>query len=92
MADPHAGKTFTLEIVTPERIVFSGPVTTAVAPAAYGYLGILANHAPLLATLAPGKITFRHPAGTLTTVQCLGSGFLEVQRNQVVLLADEIAA
>ena len=86
------GKSFTLEVVTPERIVFTGPVTTAVIPAAHGYLGILANHAPLVATLTPGKVTYRSPEGTLATLQCRRGGFLEIRHNHVVVLADQIAA
>ena len=82
------GKTFAFEVVTPERVVFTGAVTTAVAPAAYGYLGILANHAPLLVTLAPGNITCRSAGGMLTTLRCEGGGFLEVRDNRVVALAD----
>lgn len=85
-------KAFTLEVVTPERVVFTGPVTTVVAPAADGYLGILAHHAPMIVTLTPGKITGRNPAGAMTLFQNLGGGFLEVQNNHVTILADRIAA
>lgn len=81
---------FTLEIVTPERTVFTGPVTTAVVPAEEGYLGILAHHAPLIATLTPGRITFRSPGGAMTTLQNEGAGFLEVRDNRVTVLADRV--
>lgn len=84
------GKTFTLEVVTPERIVFTGPVTTVVAPAAYGYLGILAHHAPLMATLKTGKITYRRPDGTMGIHRLQGGGFLEVRDNRVTLLVDQV--
>ncbi len=89
MAD---GKAFTLEVVTPERVVFTGPVTTVVAPAADGYLGILAHHAPLIALLGPGRIVYRTPEGTTTTLVCQGDGLLEVRDNRLTLLADRIAA
>ena len=85
------GKTFTLEILTPRRTVFAGQVSSLVAPGTLGYLGVLANHAPLVTTLESGKVTYRDPAGSLATLQLLGSGFLEVFHNQVTLLADEIA-
>ena len=52
-------KTFRLEIVTPEKIVFSEDVVSLVAPAENGYLGVLAGHAPLLCTLKPGEIRIR---------------------------------
>ena len=37
---------FEMEILTPNRRVFKGPVTSLVAPGEIGYLGVLANHAP----------------------------------------------
>ncbi len=86
-----ADKTFTLEILTPHRKVFTGSVSSLVAPGAFGYLGVLANHAPLVATLAPGKVTYRDPEGRATALQSSGTGLLEVHHNRVTLLADEIA-
>ena len=53
------GKTFLLEIVTPEQVLYSREVESVVVPAYEGYLGILAGHAPLLATLKPGELTIR---------------------------------
>lgn len=87
-----ASPAFTLEVVTPERVVFTGEVTTVVLPAEEGYLGILAHHAPLIATLTRGRITFRSPEGAMTTLQNEGAGFLEVRDNRVTVLADQVAA
>ena len=84
-------KSFTLEILTSQRAVFKGSVTSLVAPAALGYFGVLANHAPLTTTLTPGKITWRDASGQAATLRCAGAGFLQVHHNQVTLLADEIA-
>ena len=83
-------KTFELQILTPRKRVFSGQVTSLVAPGEMGYLGILSNHAPLVTTLAPGKVTFRDPAGSTRVLQSLGDGLLEVQKNQAVLLLDDV--
>ena len=83
-------KSFTLEIITPNRTVFKGSVTSLVAPAALGYLGVLANHAPLTTALTPGKITWKDVSGQAATLRCAGAGFLQVHHNQVTLLADEI--
>lgn len=85
-------KAFALEILTPERTVFAGPVISLVAPAALGYLGVLANHAPLSTTLTPGKIICREANGQAKIFQSTGSGFLEVHHNRVTLLADGIAS
>lgn len=83
-------KTFTLKILTPRKRIFSGEVTSLVAPGELGYLGILSNHAPLVTTLAPGKVTFRDPSGATRALQSLGQGLLEVHHNAATLLADEI--
>jgi len=85
-------KGFTLEILTPEKTVFTGRITSLIAPGALGYLGVLANHAPLTATLTPGKIITRDAAGRTATIHSKSSGFLQVHHNQVTLLADEIAS
>lgn len=82
---------FELEILTPDRRVFRGPVTSLVAPAEMGYLGVLANHAPLVTTLVPGNITYRDPAGAAHTLRSTGTGFLEVHHNTVVVMAQGLA-
>lgn len=84
-------KTFTLQILTPRKRVFSGQVASLVAPGELGYLGILSNHAPLVTTLVPGKVTFRDPAGGTQALQSAGKGLLEVHHNSVTLLLDEVA-
>lgn len=83
-------KAFTLQILTPRKRVFSGPVTSLVAPGEIGYLGILSNHAPLAAALVPGKVTFRDPAGGTRVMRSTGEGLLEVQHNQALLLLDDV--
>lgn len=83
-------KTFALQILTPRKRVFSGEVTSLVAPGEVGYLGILSNHAPLVTTLVPGKVTFRDPAGGTRVMQSLGEGLLEVQKTRAVLLLDDV--
>lgn len=79
-------KTFLLEVVTPEKIVFSEEVVSVVVPAHEGYLGVLAGHAPLLATLNPGEISVRSEGGEkhFTT----GGGFIEVTPKKAVVLCE----
>jgi F-type H+-transporting ATPase subunit epsilon len=79
---------FRLQIVTTERVVFDGIVTSIIAPGASGYLGVLANHAPLLTTLVPGTLTVRH--GDQVTLYHITGGFLEVNQNVATLLADSL--
>ena len=83
-------KTFRLDILTPEKAIFSGMVVSLVAPGTIGSLGVLANHAPLMTTLVPGRVTFRDPAGRTHVLQSTGDGFLDVAGNRAVVLADEI--
>ena len=47
-----------LEIVTPEKQLFSGDVDSLTVPSAGGYMGILPGHAPLLAELGIGEISY----------------------------------
>lgn len=79
---------FKVEIVTPERIVFSEEVESLMVPAERGYLGILAGHAPLLCTLRPGEIFIRRE-GAETHLATSG-GFMEATPGRVVLLTESV--
>ncbi len=83
--------TFTLSILTPERSVFEGAVEYVEVPGTEGYLGVLANHAPLVTGLATGTITLRH-AGGQTDHWNVSGGFFEVSNNQATVLADHVEA
>ncbi len=86
-----AGKAFSIEIFTPKKHLFSGSAVSVVAPGTIGYLGILANHAPLMTTLVPGNLIVRDDAGETKIFQSQGDGFLEVYHNKVTVLAEKIA-
>jgi F-type H+-transporting ATPase subunit epsilon len=74
-----------LEIVTPDRALFSGAVDSVTVPSTTGYLGILPGHAPLLAELGIGEISYR--MGDQTEFLFCSWGFVEVLPDRVVLLA-----
>jgi F-type H+-transporting ATPase subunit epsilon len=78
---------FTFRLVTPQRIVFEGPVVSIQAPGSEGYLGVLAHHAPLITTLKEGRLEMRDPSGNVTAYHVTG-GFLEVSDNRASALAD----
>ncbi|HYJ32261.1 MAG TPA: ATP synthase F1 subunit epsilon [Candidatus Binatia bacterium] len=78
---------FTFRLVTPQRIVFEGPVVSIQAPGSEGYLGVLAHHAPLITTLKEGRLEMRDPSGRVTAWHVTG-GFLEVSNNRASALAD----
>lgn len=83
-----AEKTFNLEVITPDRVVLSDDtVVSVVAPGSEGYLGVMANHAPLMTELKVGKLDFRRADGT-TGVMAISGGFLEVFENKVSVLAE----
>jgi len=83
-------KLFQVRIITPERIVFRGQVSSVVAPGEAGYLEILANHAPIISGLVKGKITLKE-SHKKSLFQSSGNGFLQVLNNQVVLLLDKVS-
>ncbi len=74
-----------LEIVTPERQLFSGSVDRVTVPSSRGYLGILPGHAPLLAELGIGEISYKR--GDHTEFIFCSWGFVEVLPERVVVLA-----
>jgi F-type H+-transporting ATPase subunit epsilon len=79
--------TFALAILTPEKTVFEGTVEYVQVPGTEGYLGVLANHAPLVTALAEGTLTMRSPGGDVKQMGVSG-GFFEVSHNQATVLAD----
>jgi len=80
-------KTFKLEIVTPERCVLAMDAVSLIVPGSEGYLGILADHAPIITELTLGKVTIKDEGGRETNLAITG-GFMEARGNVVRLLAD----
>src|SRR5512136_2275282 len=78
--------TLHLEIVTQESRLFSGDVDMVVAPGGEGELGILPHHAPLLTTLKEGALRVKQGGGE--EYFSIGGGFMEVQPDHVIVLAD----
>jgi F-type H+-transporting ATPase subunit epsilon len=78
--------TLHLEIVTQEKRLYSGDVDMVVAPGGEGELGILPHHAPLLTTLKEGVLRVKQGGGE--DYFSIGGGFMEVQPDHVIVLAD----
>ncbi len=78
---------FQLEIVTPERRVYSGAVQRFQGPGTEGSFGVLAHHAPMLTSLQIGQITFLDEKGKARRMATSG-GFAEVGNNQVTVLVE----
>ena len=79
--------TFPLELVTPERKLFSEEVQAVRVPGVEGSLGILAGHAPLLTELTTGLIKLTLADGQTAYIATSG-GFMQVSREKVIILAD----
>jgi F-type H+-transporting ATPase subunit epsilon len=74
------------ELVSPEKLVFSGDVSQVDVPGAEGDFGVLEGHAPLVTTLRPGILTV-HGSGGAQRIVVLG-GFAEVSSEGLTVLAD----
>jgi F-type H+-transporting ATPase subunit epsilon len=74
-----------LEIVTPERQVLIEQVEDVVLPSVDGYMGVLPGHAPLLAQLDIGEVSYR--VGNQRHYLAVSGGFAEVLRKSVSILA-----
>jgi F-type H+-transporting ATPase subunit epsilon len=74
------------ELVSPEKLVFSGEVEQVDVPGAEGDFGVLAGHAPFVTTLRPGILTV-HGGGAAQRIVVLG-GFTEVSAQGLTVLAD----
>ena len=75
-----------LEVATPSRLVAAEAVDEVVIPGSQGYFGVLPGHAPLLATLGVGELTYRK--GTTQMHLALTGGFAEVRNDKVIVLAE----
>jgi F-type H+-transporting ATPase subunit epsilon len=78
--------TFHFELVSPERLLFSGNVDQVDVPGSEGDFGVLAGHAPLMTTLRPGILVLHREAGALRVV--VNGGFAEVSPAGLTVLAD----
>ena len=78
---------FALEVVTPERVAYSGQVSSLQAPGSEGSFGVLAGHIPLLTALQIGRLRFVEEGGNKVQMAISG-GFVEVGRKQVAVLAE----
>jgi F-type H+-transporting ATPase subunit epsilon len=77
---------FQLDIVTPEKTIFSDTVDDVYLPGSEGEMGILAMHAALVAPLSPGEL--RYLKDGKVEALAVGEGFVEVADDKVAVLID----
>jgi F-type H+-transporting ATPase subunit epsilon len=78
-----------LEILTPDKKVFEGEVTSVTVPGTMGSFEILNHHAPIISTLEDGKLTVRGTGKENTFL--IQGGVVEVSNNKVIVLAEGIS-
>jgi F-type H+-transporting ATPase subunit epsilon len=77
-----------VELVTPERNLFSGEAEMVTCRTAGGDIAFLADHMPYLGVLEPGPVRIIAEGGTPETRFAAHGGFVEVHDNRVTILAD----
>jgi F-type H+-transporting ATPase subunit epsilon len=75
-----------LEILTPEKKIFEGEVSSVIFPGADGSFQVLNNHAPLVSLLQEGLVEYK--INDKTEQVAITGGVVEVLKNEVILLAD----
>ena len=77
--------TFLLEIITPDRVVFSDSVSMVTLPTVAGEIGILAHHIPLFTKIVEGEVKVKKDDGS-NFFLAVGSGFIEVTPKKTTIL------
>ena len=77
-----------LEIITPEKQVFEGEVNIVTFPGTDGSFQVLNDHAPMISSLARGKVEYKNKEGAFDVL--IDGGTVEVLNNKVLVLAEGI--
>ena len=80
---------FQLKIITPTRVFYEGQVTKVELTTTEGDIGVLKEHIPLTAVLAPG-VCYIYESDTEIKVAALHSGFVEILQDSVTILAEVV--
>jgi len=88
MADVSDHPPFEVAVVTPDGPAFEGEARMLIVPGAAGEIGVLARHAPLVATLKAGS-TRVHVDSTEVLEFATGAGFFKVELDRALALVDD---
>ena len=80
---------FDVSLVTPEGPAFEGEAEMIVVPGAAGEIGVLARHAPLIATLKAGSTRIHPGDGSNVLEFATGPGFFQVLQDRAIALVDD---
>jgi F-type H+-transporting ATPase subunit epsilon len=79
--------TFHFELVSPDKLMFSGPAQSVLVPGSEGDFVVLKDHAPVMASLKPGVIAIEDAAGKHKRIFVRG-GFADVSSSGLIVLAE----
>jgi F-type H+-transporting ATPase subunit epsilon len=85
---PGSGKKFELSLVTPDGASYEGLAEMVIVPGQTGEIGVLARHAPLIATLKAGSTRVHPGDGSEVLEYATGPGFFQVLRDRAIALVD----
>ncbi|HPD22938.1 MAG TPA: ATP synthase F1 subunit epsilon [Bacteroidales bacterium] len=77
----------TVDIITPEKTLFSGETTMVRVPGKLGSFQILKSHAPIVSTLEKGIVYVRIPSGETLQFE-INSGLVECKKNKIIILVE----
>ena len=89
---PGTGKKFSVSLVTPDGAAFEGDVEMIIVPGAIGEIGVLARHAPLVATPKAGSTRIHPGDGADVLEYATGPGFFQVLDDRAIALVDAAVA
>ena len=84
--------TLEVELVAADREVWSGEATVVNARTLAGEIGIMANHQPIMSVLDAGQVDVRIKSSGGDKVARVDSGFLSVDRDKVIIVAEAVDA
>ncbi len=76
-----------IEIITPDKKLYTGEINRVKLPGTKGYFEILNNHAPIISTLEKGQIKVTDVNNKITLIDITG-GLVETKNNKIVVLAE----
>ncbi len=78
-----------ISILTPDREIFQGVVTSVKVPGTLGSFQVLKNHAPIVSSLSEGEVSIVREGGEKMSFGIKG-GFIEVLNNNISLLLNGV--
>jgi F-type H+-transporting ATPase subunit epsilon len=85
---PEPGTKLSVELVSPDRLVWQGEADLVVVKTVEGEIGIMPNHSPVLAELAEGSVMRVLEGGQQQLIAAVHGGFISMSRNEIQVLSE----